>query len=62
MKMGAGQFFRDYRRAYYIQKSMAHRKVVLQRKEKAKKRKMKVLLKQIEEDKSVCKRRSHIRS
>mgnify|MGYP002804182759 CR=1 FL=1 len=61
MKMGAGQFLRDYRRDYHIQKSLAHRKAVLQRKAKAKEKKMKVHLKQIEQDKSVRKRCSHIR-
>ena len=59
--MGAGQFLRDYRRDYHIQKSMAHRKAVLQRKAKAKEKKMKVNLKQIGQDRSVRKRCSHIR-
>ena len=59
--MGAGQFLRDFRRDYHIQKSSAHRKAVLQRKVKAKEKKMKVHLKQIEQDKSVRKRSSHIR-
>ena len=54
MKMGAGQFLRDYRRHYHIQKSMAHRKAVLQ--SKAKEKKMKVNLEQIEQDRSVRKR------
>lgn len=61
MKMGAGQFFRDFRRDYHVQKSLAHRKAVLLRKEKAKERKMKVTLKQIEQDRSIGKRRSHVR-
>ena len=61
MRMAAGQFLRDYRRDYHIQKSSAHRKAVLQRNEKAKERKMKVSLKEIEVDKSVGKRCSHIR-
>ena len=62
MRMGAGQFLRDYRRDYRIQRSSALRKAVLQRNEKAKERKMKVSLKEIEVDKSVGKRCLHIRS
>jgi hypothetical protein len=61
MKMGAGQFLREFRRDYRVQKSLAHRKAVLQRKEKAKERKMKVILKHIEQDKSAGKRLSHVR-
>ena len=50
MKMGAGQFLRDFRRDYHLRKSLAHRKAVLQRKEKANERRMKVPLKEIEQD------------
>ena len=51
MRMGTGQFLRDYRRDYRIQRSSALRKAVLQRSEKAKERKMKVSMKEIEVDK-----------
>ena len=55
---GAGQFFRW---DYHIKKSSAHRKAVLQRKEKAKERRMKVHLHQIEQDRSPGKKSSHAR-
>ncbi len=61
MKMGAGQFLRDFRRDYHLRKSLAHRKAVLQRKEKANERRMKVPLKEIEQDRSPGKRISHAR-
>lgn len=61
MRMGAGQFLRDYRRDYRIQKSLAHRKAVLQRKEKAREKKLKVQLYHIRHDKSSGKQCSHIR-
>ena len=44
MKMGAGQFLRDFRRDYHIKKSLAHRKAVRQRKDKADEKRMKVQL------------------
>ena len=37
LKMGAGQFLRDFRRDYHIKKSLAHRKSLMLKKEKAKK-------------------------
>ena len=60
MKMGAGQFLRDFRRDYHITKSLAHRKAVLQRKAKAEERKLKVSFQRFELDRSVDKRSSHI--
>ena len=57
--MGAGQFLRDFRRSSKIKRAAAHRKQVLQRKEKAATRKMKVQLPQIELDKSPNKQTSH---
>lgn len=59
--MGAGQFLRDFRRDYHIKKSLAHRKAVMARKEKATERKMKVHMQQIEQDRSPCKKCSHVR-
>ena len=59
MRMGAGQFLRDFRRAYHIKKSLAHRKAVLQRKEKTNERRMKVHLHQVEHDRSPSKKSSH---
>ena len=50
MKMGAGQFLCDFRRDYHLKKSLAHRKAVLQRKEKANEKKMKVEVSEIEQD------------
>ena len=59
--MGAGQFLQDFRRDYHIKKSMALRKSLMLRKEKARKNQMKVHLAQIEQDRSPRKRSSHIR-
>ena len=50
--MGAGQFLRDFRRDYHLQKSLAHRKSVLVRKEKLCKKQMKVHLAVISHDRS----------
>jgi hypothetical protein len=61
MKMGAGQFLRDFRRDYNLKKSLAHRKAVLQRKEKANEKRMKVHMEEISEDRSPGKRNSHAR-
>ena len=61
MKMGAGQFLRDFRRDYHLKKSLAHRKAVLQRKEKANEKKMKVKVSEIEQDRSPGKKISHAR-
>ena len=61
MKMGAGQFLRDFRRDYNIKKTIAHRKAVFQRKKKADEKKMKVHLQQIWNDRSSCKKTSHAR-
>ena len=61
MKMGAGQFLKDFRRDYHVKKSLALRKSLFIRKEKARKRQMKVHLPLIEQDRSPRKRSSHIR-
>ena len=61
MKMGAGQFLRDFRKDYHVRKSLAHRKAVAQRKEKANEKRMKVHLQQIEQDRSPGKKVSHVR-
>ena len=61
LKMGAGQFLRDFRRDYHLKKSLAHRKSLISKKEKARKGRMKVHLAQIEQDRSERKRSSHIR-
>ena len=59
--MGAGQFLRDFRKEYQLKKSLAHRKAVLQRAEKAKRKKMKLHIPQIEQDKSNSKQLSHLK-
>ena len=61
VRMGAGQFLRDFRKDYNLKKTLAHRKSVLQKKEKASKRNMKVHFAQIEQDSSKGKRVSHVR-
>ena len=48
--MGAGQFLRDFRKEYQLKKSLAHRKAILQRAEKGKKKKMKLHITQIEKE------------
>ena len=59
--MGAGQFLRDFRRDYHVEKSCAHRKKVMQRKEATNMKKLKVDMKQIEEDVSEDKKLTHLR-
>ena len=59
--MGCGQFLRGFRRDFHLKKSMAHRKAVLERKEKAAEKRLKVELETIENDRSPSKRSSHIR-
>ena len=61
MKVGAGQFLRNFRRDYNLKKSLAHRKAVLQRKEKANEKRMKIHMEEISEDRSSGKRNSHVR-
>lgn len=61
LKMGAGQFLRDFRRDYHLKKSLAHRKSLMAKKVKERKGRMKVHLAQIEQDRSERKRSSHIR-
>jgi hypothetical protein len=60
LKMGCGQFLRDFRRDFHLKKTLAHRKAVLARKEKAKEQQMKIELKAIENDRSPAKRSSHV--
>jgi hypothetical protein len=57
--MGAGQFLRDFRRDYHVKKSLAHRKSLMVRKEKMRRREMKVNLANIIHDKSPGKKVSH---
>lgn len=61
IKMGAGQFLRDFRKDYHLEKTLAHRKSIMQKKERASKRKMKVHFAQIDHDSSKGKRISHLR-
>lgn len=61
LKMGAGQCLEDFRRNYHIKKSLAFRKSLMIRKEKARKNQMKMHLAQIQQDRSPKKRSSHIR-
>lgn len=60
-KMGANQFLRDFRRDFQIKKSTAHRKAVMERKEKARHKQMKVNLSEIKRDRSHGKEVSHTR-
>lgn len=59
LRMGAGQFLRDYRRTTKLKKAMAHRKTVLQRKQKAKTKSLKVHIPQIQQDRTPFKQTSH---
>lgn len=61
VKMGAGQFLRDFRKNYQLQKTFAHRKSLMQKKEKASKKKLKVHIPQVEKDASRGKKLSHLR-
>lgn len=61
MRLGSGQFLKDFRREYNLKKTLAHRKAVLARKEKEQERQLKVQIKAIEEDRSPSKRSSHLR-
>lgn len=61
LKLGCGQFLRDFRRDFHLKKTLAHRKAVLARKEKAKEKQMKIELRAIENDRSPSKRSSHLR-
>lgn len=60
-RMGAGQFLSDFRRDYRIQKTLAHRKALMIRREKLRQRDMKVSLSEICKDKSPGKKVSHAR-
>ena len=59
--MGAGQILRDFRKDYHVKKTVTHRKAVMQKKEKAEEKRMKVNIREIELDRSVDKRASHAR-
>ena len=59
MEMGGGQFLRDFRQDHKINKTLAFRKALSQRKEKAEENKMKINLAQIEQDRSPRKKVSH---
>ena len=61
IKMGANQFLRDFRRDFQIKKSTAHRKAVMERKEKARHKLMKVNLSEIRQYRSHGKEVSHTR-
>ena len=61
MKIGAGQFLRDFRRDFRIKKSTAHRKAVMERNENARQKRVKVNLPEIEQDRSHGKEVSHTR-
>jgi hypothetical protein len=60
MKMGCGQFLRDFRRDFRLKKTLAHRKAVLARKEKAAEKRLKVELDAMKIDRSPFKRSSHV--
>ena len=59
--MSVSQFLRDFRKDYQSKKSLAHRKAVLQEKQKADTKRIKVHIPQIEQDKSHNKQLSHLR-
>ena len=59
--MGASQFLRDFRRDFQIKKSTAYRNAVMERKEKARYKQMKVNLFEIKQDRSHGKKVSHTR-
>ena len=59
--MSVSQFLRDFRKDYQSKKSLAHRKAVLQEKQKADTKRIKVHIPQIEQDKSRNKQLSHLR-
>jgi hypothetical protein len=58
-KMGVWQFLHDFRTDFQIKKSTAHRKAVMERKEKARQKQMKVNLPEIRQDLSHGKEVSH---
>ena len=59
--MGAGQFIKDFHRAFKIKKAAAHRHAVMQRKEKAHEKNQKIYFAYIEQDASPGKKTSHAR-
>lgn len=61
MRMGAGQFLRDFRRAYQLKKTAEHRKRVLQRKQKIKETMDKVPFCDFSNDRSLGKETSYAR-
>ena len=61
VKMGVGEFLRDFRRDFKLQKTEAHRKKVVERKKKKDLKSSKVTLTSIRNDTSPNLRNSHIR-
>ena len=59
--MGAGQFLHKFRKDYKLQKTLAHRNSVLQKREKASRKKLKVPICQIESNTSKDNKLSHVR-
>lgn len=59
INMGANQFLRDFRRDWEVQKTIAHRNMVMVRKEKKKQRDAKIPVDQICSDSSANKVESH---
>lgn len=57
--MGCGQYLRNFRREYNIQKTEAHRKRVIERKTNKDRKEEKVAMESIKEDNSQCKENSH---
>ena len=61
LKMGIGEFLREYRRDFKLQKTEAHRKKVVEKKNKKDLTSSKVTLRSMKEDASASKKNSHQR-
>lgn len=59
VNMGANQFLKDFRKKWQVKKAMAHRQMVMARKEKKVQKEAKVTLKEIQDDHSSQKERAH---
>lgn len=59
VNMGANQFVKDFRQKWQVKKAMAHQQMVMVRKEKQLQKEAKVNMKEIEEDHSPQKEKSH---
>lgn len=57
--MGCGQYLRDFRRDYNIQKTEAHRKRLIERKVDKERKEDKVVVQSIKDDESPGKENSH---